>query len=442
MSIGVDNAPKTTKSVAASEPVLSSISRRRAGTPNKLRLLRLGLALVALLAGIAGYQTMSWQATAADSAERATAQIVTIQSLSNELARADALATNAYLSAGLEPTHQRAEYELAIEEASRLIAQLARTVPDTPQDLAEDSASQPAAQAMLVHQLARYTGLIEQARANNRQGYQAGVAYVNQASNVLRLETMPLLDDLTDRTAEQAAAAYTKVSWAGWFIAFLLLCFALLLLGQHRLALRTKRRLSVPLVIATIITSIAILLGANFVFTTASQAAQVREDSYTTTLAVSQAFTAATQAKSLESVTLIRRGSAPELGELARLSSQEAAQRLAAIEGDDPLMSELVEQLDEWKRRHLQILDAEAEGSWDEAVALAIGDGEGSANESFDSFSAMASEVIESSAQTTSDILSARAETAAERAWLVLVAGVLAAAFAWQGVSRRLDEYR
>ena len=86
-----------------------------------------------------------------------TAQLTRVHAVESSLFRADAIATNAFLVGGLEPAEQRAAYDSALEEVSRLITEAADAQPADRDAL-----------DVLNTQVLRYAEQMQQARANNR----------------------------------------------------------------------------------------------------------------------------------------------------------------------------------------------------------------------------------------------------------------------------------
>ena len=134
-------------------------------TPRRLRLLSLGVVVVGVLTGIVGALVFSALAYSLYRAEADTNQLIRVQQIQTNLLIADATATNAFLVGGLEPPAQRAQYDAALTATGALIAQAARAQPADADAL-----------AALNQQVVAYTGGIEQARANNRQGLPVGAS--------------------------------------------------------------------------------------------------------------------------------------------------------------------------------------------------------------------------------------------------------------------------
>ena len=125
---------------------------------------------VCLIFGLAAalIQFLAWQA--GDRAADNTAQLVRVQNIETSLYRADALASNAFLSGGLEPAEQRAAYDETIDDVLRQIA-----------DAAEAQPADREALAALNERVTAYTTGVTQARDNNRQAFPVGAQYLQRS---------------------------------------------------------------------------------------------------------------------------------------------------------------------------------------------------------------------------------------------------------------------
>src|SRR4029079_1596910 len=92
-----------------------------------------------------------------------------------------------FLVGGLEPADARAGYVEGIKTAAATLAEASTA----------ESGKNPQLQAVN-EVLATYTGLVESARANNRQGFPIGAAYLRQASQTLRDDALPRLEALVN----------------------------------------------------------------------------------------------------------------------------------------------------------------------------------------------------------------------------------------------------
>ncbi|MFI2703465.1 hypothetical protein [Cellulosimicrobium composti] len=426
-------APGTSAPAPAAAPPARASRARRAlrRTPGKLRLVMALCVLAALALGVLGFQAGSVQSRALEAASEDAAQLVGVQEVRNALVAADATATGAFLVGGLEPADQRARYDDLVDQAATRLATLSGSNEGDAALLGEVAAD-----------LTVYTGLVEQARANNRQGFPVGSAYLDQASTILREQMLPTLDEVVLDDADRVAADFSGVRNALWVLAGGLLALAVLLASQVWLARRTHRVLNVGLAVATGVVLVVGVVATVLLAQASSRAQDVRTGPYAATLAASQAYSLGNDAKSMEAFTLIKRGSGQAYEEAFVTATDDAAARLDAAAAEGILDGSTAQALDAWVARHAEIRALDDDGRWDEAVALATATDPESPNAAFDAFSASARDDIETGAAATSDRLDGAATTATVAGWLVLVAGLVAALLAWRGVSARLEEYR
>ncbi|QHC59873.1 hypothetical protein [Rathayibacter sp. VKM Ac-2760] len=427
-------APSAPPAPAAAPRRPTLLARATSTTPRTLRLLLVLTALAAVLFGVFAQQAGALQARAAAEAREQSAQLVGVQEVRNLLVDANAIAANTFLVGGLEPADQRQKYVDNLAGASSRLAELASTQPDDAATL-----------ATVATKLTTYSGLIEQARANNRQGFPVGSAYLDQASAQLTDSEKGILTDLNGlvtRGADRVAAAYDTVRFSVLLLIGSLAMLLLLIAAQVWLARRTHRYLNRPLVTATAVLLVLGIGGAVVLASTGSRAATVRADSYQATLAVSQALTAASDAKSLESFTLIKRGSGAALETEFQAAAEDARGRLQDAVDAGIVDGALVTELNAWLELHTAIRAADDGGSWDDAVELATATEEGSANAAFDAFADDARAAILDDAETTRTELDDGSAISSIASWILLAAGSAGALLAWRGVSQRLEEYR
>jgi hypothetical protein len=412
--------------------VRSSLRRAMDGTPGRLRGLTALTVAASVIFAVAAFSSFEATDGALGRGGDNTTQLVRIQAIYTDLVRADADATDAFLVGGLEPADQHADYVSSLAAASRLIAEAAGAQP-----------ADAAALGALNGSVLTYAGLIEQARANNRQALPVGAQYLQVASSGLRNNALPILDALV--TANNARVRAEFDGAAGTSAALIPSgVVALLVLGSGMvwLSLRTHRYVNLPLAAATAAVLVALVTGSICLAAVSSRVGQVRDSSYAATLATARARIAAYNAKSNESLTLIARGSGQAFEAAWKGSSKiVAAQSVASaqLSQDAKHMGSL------WARYvqiHTQIRTADDGGRWEVAVAQATGAGPTSANATFDAFDASSSAALRSSSTTAADSLDAPRTWLPLAAWLGLLVGIAAAVSAWWGVWLRLEEYR
>ena len=268
-----------------------------AQVPATLTRLRLVAVVVCLVFGAltALQLTLSWQANRTAAAD--TEQLIRVQAIKTNLLRADALATNAFLIGGLEPAEQRAAYDDAIDQSVQSITEAARAQP------ADEAALTALSSAVL-----DYTGDMELARANNRQGLPVGGAYLRQASGELRSTALPIVDELvaanSTRARDAMGAHQPLLVLLPALVAVLLLWLVNRWIGR-----RFRRRFNTGLVLALGAIGVLGIVAALVVNGQQNQNDDLSSGSFETVVDGATARTAANDAKANESLRLIARGS-------------------------------------------------------------------------------------------------------------------------------------
>jgi len=412
--------------------VKASARRALSGTPGRLRILALLAVAVSLVFAIGAYSAFGSADAALRRGGENAAQLVRIQAIHTNLVRADADATNAFLVGGLEPADQRNNYNASMAQTSRLIAEAAKAQP----------ADGPALGALNTSVLT-YAGLIEQARATNRQALPVGAQYLRVASSGLRSDALPILDALVKANDARVRAEFDAARGASAvLIASGVLALLVLIGGMVWLSKRTHRYVNVPLAAATVAILVTLVVGAILLSSVSSRVGTVRDGSYAATLATATARIAAFDAKSNESLTLIARGSGSAFEKAWKSSSKTVTDQSAAaarLSSDAESMGGL---WTKYAAAHAQIRTKDDGGQWDSAVQQAIGKDPASANATFTAFDNSSGAALTSSSRTATDSLDAPRSWLAFVGWLGLLVGIAAAVSAWWGVSLRLEEYR
>jgi hypothetical protein len=407
------------------------VRRALSGTPGRMRLLALLTTTVSLVFAVAAFSTFRSTEDALLRGEANTNQLVRIQAIHTNLARADADATNAFLGGGLEPADQRADYTSSLTQASRLIAEAAVAQP----------ADGPALGA-LNNSVLTYASLIEQARATNRQALPVGAQYLRVASSGLRSDALPILDALVKANDARVSAEFNAATSTVSLITFGVLALLVLVGGMVWLSLRTHRYVNPPLAAATAAVLVTLVLGSISLGVVGSRVAQVRDGPYAATLAAATARIAAFDAKSNESLTLVARGSGGAFEKAWASSSKVVTDQSEASARQSKGAARMSGLWAGYVKTHVDIRKLDDDGNWEGAVKLAVGNDPKSANAAFDAFDASSEAALTSSSRAASDSLDAPRTWLTLGAWLGLLVGIAAAGSAWWGVSLRLEEYR
>ena len=402
-----------------------------AGTPGRIRALLILTAVMTVLFGLAAAQGFNESDGALQRADENTAQLVRIQSIHTNLVSANADATNAFLVGGLEPPAQRDHFVASLAAASKLIAEAATAQPADQQALGALNAT-----------LLSYQGLIEQARANNRQGLPIGSQYLKDANATLQNDSLPLVTALVKANESRVS---TEFSGAGkgnlWLIVGGVLTLAVLGFALWWLAQRTHRYLNLPIAAAAVLVLLTVVVGGTALSSASSKAQETRGNAYADTLALSRARIAAYDAKSNESLTLIARGSGDAFNKAWDGSAAAVDEQLAIVDVTAPKLQGL---WNGYKSIHKVIRTKDAQqGDWDGAVAVAVGKTPPqNAVTTFTTFDQSSAASLQQTSDATRSELSDARGSLPPIGWLGLPIGIAAALLAAWGMSQRLGEYR
>lgn len=407
-------APASAPAVPAAPGLDAAQSQRLAEDVPQL-LNRLQVAAVALcvvfgvLAGLV--QLLAWQGSgrAADNTE----QLVRVQAIETSLYRADALATNAYLSGGLEPAEQRAAYDDAV---AQVLADLTAAADAQPADREALTA--------LAGEVNRYTTAITQARDGNRQGYPVGKAYLAEAGTALRGEAAAVLDALVEANTERSEDEL-QAHHPVWLVVLAVLAVLGLWFVNRQLAQRFHRRVNVGIAVAAGVVLLATLVAAAYGSARNGTAEELQAGAFSTAVEEAEARTAANDAKAQESKRLINRAA----GETAEEPFEAAAD----------VVEDNTSRLTEWRYYvdvHGLVVEADDRGDYDAAVEQAI-NGSTTAFEQYDGIAA--GEIEQASDEVTSELRS-RGFSLVLAVFLLLAGLVASGAVAW-GINQRRREY-
>jgi hypothetical protein len=427
MSQAAASAPSSQTVAAGATPApLPQHARRPAPTPLTEDVPRLltqwqAIAVTAcVLFGILGatFQLLAWQATgrAADNTE----QLVRVQQIQSSLFRADALATNAFLTGGLEQAEQREEYDAAIDEALRGIADAADAQPADRDVLAELNTT-----------VAAYVAGITQARDNNRQGFPIGAQYLREAGATLRADAVPILQALVAANTERAEDEMDGQNTLPLLLVGLAALLALWWVNRQ-LARRFRRRFNLGLLLAGVAILLVTLVAAAASANKSGDNDELRAGSLRRAIAESSARTAANDAKAKESGRLIARGTGsatePEWVAQADIVEETASRETLPLWQD-------------YAALHEEVVAEDDEGNWNAAVALATSTEPGSSSAALTAFDQASQGVVESAATASTASLRSGGVLAILLTILTLLVGLGAAGAATWGVNQRRKEY-
>lgn len=347
------------------------------------------------------------------------------QNLHAALSATDAAAASAFLS-GIETPTMRARYQQGLADSAAALADVTAgaTDPTTRKSLAD-----------IMTQLTAYTGMVESARANNRQGFVVGSGYLREASSLMQTTMLPSAEqiyrgDLTTLDADQRAIGRAPV------VGFVLLGLVLIAIGVSSVIVcaRTNRQFNLGLVVAA---AAAVLVGGWMLLATSSAASAIDESRGETTAFshLADARTLARQARTDEILELIARGDITAHEE----SFNNHIHDLLALLGTGP--SAAADGVKGWLESHRKQVEAYQNSDYNAAVEQSIGPDPHASAAQFTILESSLRDEIEQTRTTLRD------DVTAAGAWLawsptgVLVLMTLAAAGAVVGLWPRLKEF-
>jgi hypothetical protein len=414
-------------------------------TPGRLRVATAAVVVVTILAGLAVGAVTTVRRHAADTvATRDEPLMVEADDLYASLADADATAATTFLRGGQEPADLRARYLADLRRASAQLADLGRRV---------EGRAEARSVAVAAGALPTYSGLVETARANNRQGFPVGAAYLRQASDLMRARILPAAGRLYAAQARRLGDHQRTGTSPDGLAAVLIPCLAMLavLVGaQVFLFHRTHRVFNIPLAAASLVVVVLMAWAAIAMVSARDSLARAQRGGSDAVQVLSAARLLWLRAQADESLALVARGSAtqyvtdadsviallqPPAGLLA------TASRLAARTRSEDRVRGLTTTLGAIRDEHARVARLETAGQFGPAIRLAVGTGSREAalgdalNRRFGALIGEAQGRFEAAAQDARSALSGLAIA-------IPLLLVVAAGLALFGLQQRLDEYR
>jgi hypothetical protein len=409
-----------------------------------LSLIRAVFIVLALVFAVVGAFGVNRRANAINEVRTASRQLLALQDIQVRIVHADAIASSSYLRSGQEDPAQRTAYLDEIGKAGDGLVAVSAAANSA--DLEQLSSAS--------RLLGSYVGLVEQARANNRQGFPVGAAYQRQANGIVSNadpDTPDIVSSL--RAVEESQRAQINDSLASahragiWLNVTGWLLFAALVVGSWWMWRTFRRVVNIPIAVALLMLFLLLLIGG------VKQAGAVSDadDAVGTQLAgadkAAQARAAAFEARSQEALTLINRGNGAanevnwELGN--DIVTREMSSRLGSDEGRS---SAAASAYASYAGAHIEIRDLDSKGDWDQAVAVSLGAqlspaGINSAN-AFDGFDQAVGQIATAEGSTASARLSSAVHPLNSLRNIVFLAGLVVSVLAALGCGQRLKEYR
>jgi hypothetical protein len=354
------------------------------------------------------------------------------------LSVADAAAATAFI-AQAEPRGVRLRYEQAITDASVAVTRASSGLTDQP--LVE-------LLGRINAELAVYTGLIEVARTNNREGNPVGSSYLSEASGLMQSTILPDAQQLYKATSERVDSETTASTEIPAPVILVVAATVVFGAYSHRwLARRTRRRINPGLVVGALgILVMMVWVGtALAISTTASRSA--KDTAADSLKIVTNVEITAQQARADETLSLIRRGDEEvrkqsfyqRIDMMHEQIDKYMARPDAVDKGDLQGADQL---LVRWRQANDRINSYISVGNYRAATEVALGSGENDSTPAFDKLDESLVKVMDQSrTHLRNDVLNARSGlSGAQLGGVVLSLG--AAVAVALGLWPRLKEYR
>jgi hypothetical protein len=421
------------------DPALAWLRERVATTPGRLLAMSAVVVAVAICYGVVATVAVRSRAQAAQAVQTQTEPLLKqAASLYTALSDANATVTTTLLRGGLELRAERARYMQDLAIAAAALTTLTRE--------AGTSANARPALRIIADELPLYSGLVEAARADNRQNFPIGASYLREASSLLTTTMLPAADRLYTAEARRLTDNYGSGTGTGTLIALLTaaaVSLVLLVLAQRYVAQQSRRILNVPMLAATVVVGVASIWALVGLLSEQNALASARSDGSDSVEVLSATQVLLSRALGDQSLTLVNRGGdesdptdvAAVMPVVGRLISEDRA--LAARTGTTTSAGLLTREFASYRSETAQIGQLEKSGRITQAISpwRAAGVTSAQLNANLTDQILAAQNRFVSSAN---DATSAVSGLSLAIPLLTVIAGVLALL----GLRQRINEYR
>lgn len=400
-------------------------------TPGKMTAMVVALSVIILSAGLSMSQIAADRRAEFDRLINNTEPVSYMaQNLYSSLSYANTAASSGFALADTPNTEFRTDYATEYQKAGLAIAL-------TSSGIADRDSQEMALVSELSQKLPIYTGLVETAWANNRQGNPVGVAYMSDASSLMREDLLPTaaqLYTLTSENVETQQRALTVPLWQP--IIGLAVALIALVLAQFWLAAITNRRLNKGMLTAFALMVVATMwvVTANVLTWQAGSEATIKAAGPLESL--TNARITAQQARTQEMLALVWRESLEGTNKTFASTSSSIKETLATF--DSPTAREAEKALQSWHDAHDAIVDKLNVGDYEGAQKLAL---DPTTAQSYSKLDSTLTQLIDATRATMRNYIHQGITASTFVSTMVLVLSILAVLSLWLGIRPRLQEY-
>ncbi|MDL9946281.1 hypothetical protein QSJ19_11865 [Gordonia sp. ABSL11-1] len=444
----------TTARQRAQSP-LTTVRRYAVTSPGKLILILVLIAVMCVSAGFYASTTLEKRTeTLREMIERTEPLAEASQVLYSSLSIADAAANSAFISGGLESPELRTRYSDALATASSSLIIAAGTSQEPGEDTtsAEKREINTDLQTLAIS-IPVYSGLVEVARTNNRLGNPVGSSYLGEASSLMQEKILPAAQRLYEQRSLAIAdpqSALTVPPW-GVYVALIVLIVALVATSRY-LARRTRRRFNLGVLAALIAVVVGTvwLLASGLMSVAATNNARI--DGADPLRELTSARILTQQARSAETLSLVRRGDQADLDRTFAQSTAEIGRTLDRIKSDrgddesgpvtDAQLYNANFVLNQWKERDAQVRAQMSAGNFSQARVLTVGDGPNSTAKAYADLDRALVDNITITRKSFRDDINTAQRVLGYTGTGILMLTLFAAAAVVVGLIPRIREYR
>lgn len=362
--------------------------------------------------------------------------------LYTSLSVADTTATTGFVQAGVEGPVNRVKYHTAIDRAAVAATHTAASADSSNEHLMELVLE-------IQRQLPVYTGLVETARTNNRAGNPVGVAYMSEASAMMRNEILPMASELYNLTSRAVSDQQCSVTGPQWFpLSGLLAALAMLIVAQWWLMRITRRRINKGFALATVMMMTATLWVSAANWATWQAGTKGFEEASGPLNSMTTARIYAQQTRTTETLSLVRRqsiqgsgtGFTATINQIKRALDEYETTAQSQTPEHQQLITAIRNAIAAWTADHDEFTVLLASGDYNGAVNAVLNkDEEGQT--SFDELDTALAELIADSRSSMRSYIQSGLQATELVSVMVMILSVVSVLALWVGIRPRLQEY-
>lgn len=377
------------------------------------------------------------------------------QDIFTSLSLADTTATTGFVQAGVETPETRDKYQRALQRASQAATTSAAGVQSSQTREIE-------LLGIIQAQLPIYAGLVETARTNNRLGNPVGVAYMSEASSLMRTSILPAAKELLDLSNARVNEQQHQLTTPQWIpISGLVAALIMLILAQRWLAIKTRRRLNKGALAATAFMSIALIWVATSNALTWHAGNRGFEEASAPLNSLANARVLAQQARTAETLALVRRETTADGFEgfgttstrINQALDEYSSTQLAGNSNNKQAVETIRAEMQEWTTAHDRLASALNQGDYGTATQIAFHQGSasaangagttasGSAAEAYDAVDSNIAKLMLDTRGTLRQFIRNGLVATKLVSSIVLLLSALSVISLWLGIRPRIQEY-